>query len=33
MESSRDSISVTFDKSGVLQCADSDIVMEKLNGW
>ena len=32
MESSRDSISVTFDKSGVLQHADPDIVREKLNG-
>ena len=32
MESSRDSISVTFDKSGIVQRADSDIVREKLNG-
>jgi hypothetical protein len=33
MKSSRDSISVTFDKSGILQCADSDILREKLNDW
>ena len=33
MKNSRDSISVTFDKSsGVLQRADSDILKEKLNG-
>jgi hypothetical protein len=30
MESSRDSIYITFDKSGILQHADSDIFREKL---
>jgi hypothetical protein len=32
MKNSRDSISVTFNKSGILQRADSDILREKLNG-
>ena len=31
MESNRDSVYLTFDKSGVLQRADSDILREKLN--
>jgi hypothetical protein len=32
MESSRYSVYLTFDKSGILQFADSDILREKLNG-
>ena len=32
MKNSRDSISVIFNRSGILQRADSDILKEKLNG-